>query len=234
MTTRLVVIAVLLAMGRAVAPEPTPVPTIKEAHRDADAPMRPADPTVEIVTLKPQPTPVPSPKPKLLVSVLPKTPVGIQYQLIDTFKTYIGIKENPPGSNNGPLIDKFNQLCGFAPKDHAPWCASVKSFGYHTNGLPFRGAYSPSWFAKARKIERDDVQVGDSAVVFYPSMGRYGHTICAIWKVERHAGRVTTVYTYEGNTFGMGKAGSREGDQFAWRVRGAGTITFVRWWRDPA
>lgn len=57
-------------------------------------------------------------------------------------------------------------------------------------------------------------------------MGRYAHTIACVEKVISSAGRVVQVQTLEGNTNAQN---SREGDQFARRVRSADTLTFMRW-----
>jgi hypothetical protein len=147
--------------------------------------------------------------------------------LLRTFASYVGIKEQPLGSNNGPMVSKFNASCGFKPSDRAPWCASVAHYGYRVNGAPDRpGAYSPSWYVKARVVPAKDVQPGDVGLVWFPSKKRYAHTIAAIEKVN-WSGRVVSSYvTLEGNTNAMG---SREGDQFARRVRPADTVTVVRW-----
>lgn len=76
-------------------------------------------------------------------------------------------------------------------------------------------------------VTRDAAQPGDMALVWFPAKGRYAHTIACIEAVRRNpAGRVSEVVTLEGNTNAQG---SREGDQFARRIRAADTLTFVRW-----
>ena len=147
--------------------------------------------------------------------------------LLKTFSSYVGIKESPMGSNNGVMVDKFNASCGLNPSDHAPWCASVAHYGYMVNGAPDRpGAYSPSWYAKTRVIPSGMAQPGDVGLIYFPSKGRYAHTIAAIERVNR-SGRIVSSYTtLEGNTNAMG---SREGDSFARRVRPASTVKVVRW-----
>ena len=147
--------------------------------------------------------------------------------LLKTFASYVGITEQPMGSNNGPMVNKFNASCGLKPSDHAPWCAAVAHYGYMVNGAGDRpGAYSPSWYAKSRVITAKEVQPGDVGLIYFPSKGRYAHTITAIEKVN-WSGRVVSSYvTLEGNTNAMG---SRDGDRFARRVRPADTVTVVRW-----
>jgi len=147
--------------------------------------------------------------------------------LLKTFAGYVGIKEEPMGSNNGVMVNKFNASCGLRPSDHAPWCASVAHYGYMVNGAPDRpGAYSPSWYSKARVIPAALVQPGDVGLIYFPSKGRYAHTIAAIERVNRSGRIVTSYVTLEGNTNAMG---SREGDSFARRVRPADTVKIVRW-----
>ena len=148
--------------------------------------------------------------------------------LVKTFASYVGIKEDPMGSNNGVMVNKFNASCGLKPSDHAPWCASVAHYGYLVNGAPDRpGAYSPSWYRMTRVIPAAMVQAGDVGLIYFPSKGRYAHTIAAIEKVNR-SGRIVSSYTtLEGNTSQM--TGSREGDQFCRRIRPADTVKIVRW-----
>ena len=147
--------------------------------------------------------------------------------LLKTFASYVGIKESPMGSNNGVMVDKFNASCGLKPSDHAPWCASVAHYGYLVNGAPDRpGAYSPSWYAKTRVIPAEMAQPGDVGLIYFPSKGRYAHTIAAIERVNRSGRIVSSYVTLEGNTNAMG---SREGDSFARRVRPASTVKVVRW-----
>ena len=150
--------------------------------------------------------------------------------LIKTFASYVGIKEDPMGSNRGAMVDKFNASCGMKA---VPWCASVAHYGYVLHGKPSApGAYSPSWYRKTRKVSPLDVRPGDAALVWFPSMGRYGHTIACIERVRYRGKTPIEVVTLEGNTYGMSRPGVREGDQFARRIRPADQLTFVRWWTD--
>jgi hypothetical protein len=202
----------------ALTPPPAKPKTVKDLTGDADAPS----PIIQTHVL-----PQPSSTPKVVAPPAVLKPGNIQEQLIATFRAYVGIKEEPLGSNNGPMVDKFNASCGFSRADHAPWCASVAHYGYLQNGLQRPGAYSPSWFTKARAISRDKVVPADVALVWFASKGRYAHTIACVEKVTFSAGRVVQVITLEGNTNAQG---SREGDQFARRMRPADTVQFVRWW----
>jgi hypothetical protein len=175
---------------------------------------------------------VPPNAPKPITPVEPmgpkvEIPTNRQNKLLQIFASYVGIKEQPMGSNNGPMVNKFNASCGLDPSEHAPWCAAVAHYGYLQIGLKAPGAYSPSWFTKSRAISRDKVVPGDVGLIYFASKGRYAHTIAAIEKATFSAGRVVQVTTLEGNTNAQG---SREGDQFARRIRPADTVQFVRWW----
>ena len=214
--------------GSPARPQPTPRPVII-ATTPSDKKLPPAEvpqATPKPVEFRTQPpaltTPAPAPR-KVdggLIAVDSKA-------LLRTFASYVGIKEEPLGSNNGPMVNKFNAACGLKPSDHAPWCAAVAHYGYMVNGAGDRpGAYSPSWYAKSRVITAKDVQPGDVGLIYFPSKGRYAHTITAIEKVN-WSGRVVASYvTLEGNT---NTQGSRDGDTFARRVRPADTVTVVRW-----
>lgn len=183
------------------------------------------------VVASPKATPVPVQPLVVLPKVVdqPTEKIDLRKKLIATFQSYVGIKEEPLGSNQGKMVNKFNLSAGFKPSDEAPWCASVTHYGYQENGLKGRGAYSPSWFVKSREVSRNDVEPADVALVYFASKGRYAHTIACVEKVTRSAGRVVQVTTLEGNTNAQG---SREGDQFARRVRPADSLTFVRWWNQ--
>jgi hypothetical protein len=173
----------------------------------------------------PAPTPKPTPEPDRR-NVAQTDPYAAR--LVATFRPMVGIHEQPMGSNRGPEVDRFNRAAKTALG--SPWCASVAHYGYELNGLRGHGAYSPDWFAKSRVVPRDQVRPGDMALVWFPAKGRYAHTITAVESVRRNpAGRVQEVVTLEGNTNAQG---SREGDQFARRIRAADGLTFVRW-RDP-
>lgn len=202
-------LSVLILLAMATPPARPVVTDMKTKTGDTDA-----LPVTTVVT-----TSVPN-------EILPEATK--QQSIVKLFQGFVGIKEEPLGSNNGPMVDKFNASCGLSRADHAPWCASVAHYGYVANGLPGKGAYSPSWFSKTRRVTQTDVLPADIGLIYFPSKGRYAHTIAAIEKPVRSAGRIVQVTTLEGNTNAQG---SREGDQFARRTRPADTITFMRWWK---
>lgn len=228
--------------GRPARPQPTPPRATPRpvviATTPSDKKLPPAK--VPVATPRPAtPKPIATPQPVAPATPAPATPtprrstvgglIAVDSKvLLKTFASYVGIKEEPLGSNNGPMVSRFNASCGFKPSDRAPWCASVAHYGYRVHGAPDRpGAYSPSWYQKRRVVASKDVILGDVGLVYFPSKKRYAHTIAAIEKVN-WSGRVVSSYvTLEGNTSQM--TGSREGDQFCRRVRPADTVTVVRW-----
>jgi hypothetical protein len=185
----------------------TPFTDMKEKTGDADA-LPVAPPTKPVVAAAP--------------------PSQRVQKLLTTLRGYVGMKEQPKGSNRGPMIDKFNASAGLNPNSRAPWCASVAHYVYTENGLQGYGAYSPSWFNKRKRVPQTDVQPADVGLIYFPSKGRYAHTIAAIEETVRSAGRIVQVTTLEGNTNAQG---SREGDQFARRRRPADTVVFMRHWK---
>jgi len=215
------------AMNRKPLPAPTPtpapviIPTTKSdaKHPPAKVPATPAVPA----PVAPD-APADEWKPPAGSALKPVEAA----KLLEVFRGYLGMREEPLGSNNGPMINKFNASCGFKPSDHAPWCASVTHYGYLVLGAPDRpGAYTPSWYSKLRVIPPNMVQPGDVGLVYFPSKGRYAHTIAAIEKVGRTGRTVSSYTTLEGNT--TQATGSREGDGFYRRVRPSDTVTVVRW-----
>jgi len=72
-------------------------------------------------------------------------------------RSYVGVCEDPPGSNRGEHVERFLKLCGIAPP--APWCAAfvyaciaeaAKSSGCANPFAKVEGkAWTPSWLAWA-------------------------------------------------------------------------------------
>jgi hypothetical protein len=146
---------------------------------------------------------------------LPKTPTEL---LLDVLRGQIGVRERPMGSNRGPEVDAYNAAAK-APMG-SPWCAAVRAWANLKVGMPVPegAAYSPSWFPKSRRV--GSPRPGDAGGVYFPSKGRIAHLV-TVEEVRR-----TDVVTLEGNTNAQG---SREGDQFARRVRGKDALSYARW-----
>lgn len=117
-------------------------------------------------------------------------------------KSQVGVKENPAGSNRGPLIDTWERLCGILA---APWCGCYVNRALMAAGFPAQPwlRYCPSIEAKARAGEGGwswhaphDARAGDLAL--------YGAG------EAKHVGLVAQFQnTYEGNT-SSGHAGSQD------------------------
>lgn len=78
------------------------------------------------------------------VSPTSVTPTGTPAdKIIRTARKYLGVHEDPPGSNKGPLVTKWLAACGF-PGGGEPWCAAfacavLREAGH---GLPFEDSAS--------------------------------------------------------------------------------------------
>lgn len=143
--------------------------------------------------------------------------------IVAVARSQIGVLEDPIGSNRGKKVDEYNATC---TDPGAPWCASFTRWCFWKTGQrDVPGAYSPDWYSKSRLIKKEDVRVGDTALIYFNSLGRYGHTICCVEKVSKTL-RSIEVTTIEGNT---NPDGGREGYGVFRRVRSADTLTFVRW-----
>lgn len=152
----------------------------------------------------------------------------LQTALLTVFLALVGIKEEPIGSNRGPTIDEANRVAQ-APLG-SPWCASIAKWGFLQIGIEdVPGAWSPDWGKKDHRIPAEQVQTGDQGVIWFNSLGRYGHTIACVETINRRGSKIISVTTLEGNT---NRQGSREGDGFYRRVRPSGSVQFVRWLHD--
>ena len=138
--------------------------------------------------------------------------------MLDLLRKQIGVRERPMGSNRGPEVDAYNAAA--KTEMGSPWCAAVRAWANLKVGLPVPdgAAYSPSWFPKSRRVAAP--AAGDAGGVYFPSKGRIAHLV-TVEEVRR-----TDVVTLEGNTNAQG---SREGDQFARRIRGKDALTYARW-----
>jgi hypothetical protein len=143
-------------------------------------------------------------------------------RLLEVLRAQVGVKEEPLGSNWGPKVKVYLEAAGVTTP--APWCAAVGTWAFHEIGRSdVPGAWSPSWFPKERRVRLDDVRPGDQGGIYFPKLGRVGHLLT----VERMQGR--EVITLEGNTNAQG---SREGDQFARRIREKDQAVYARWTRN--
>ena len=158
---------------------------------------------------------------------------------LDNACKYIGVRENPPGSNRGRLIDRWNQdACGMVG---VFWCASFVHGMFKEAGVELPGG------ASVQKIRQAGITAGwivkrprrgDLVCFDFTRDDRYGPFGDHIGFVERvlalrwSGGRFTGwIRTVEANTSGQGLTGSQSdgGGVFRrWRwVRGIGA-DFVR------
>lgn len=140
-------------------------------------------------------------------------------------RRYLGVEEQPRGSNRGPYINEFIEFTGLKPPQ--PWCAAFVSFVIHkaagelgvNTDFP-KTALTPQILAYAKRkgnlITRAEMdsgakpQPGDVFLLYYPTLNRVAHT----GFVERVLPLV--VVTIEGNT---NDSGGREGYKVARRIR---------------
>ena len=71
-------------------------------------------------------------------------------------KSQLGVKESPPDSNSGPMVDQYIASCGLKPPE--PWCACFQTWvlkhALYTGELPPDPASCPSWeeWAKSKHL----------------------------------------------------------------------------------
>lgn len=146
--------------------------------------------------------------------------------ILTVARRYIGVEEQPRGSNRGPYIDEFIRFVGLEPPQ--PWCAAFVAFVVHkaaselgiTTDFP-KTAWTPAILAYGRRkgnlITQQELQLGakpqpgDVFLLYYPSLNRVAHT----GFIERVL-PLGIVQTIEGNT---NDQNSREGYKVARRIR---------------
>ena len=121
---------------------------------------------------------------------------------------FIGVKENPPGSNHGLRIDGWGYRC-IGVRGGFPWCASFVWCMFDDIGLKIRGIVNPalveSWvdwaqakgYAKARPFKGDVVCYDWDENGWRDHIGFVEKVLALRWKGGRFVGWIRTV---EGNT----------------------------------
>ena len=147
-------------------------------------------------------------------------------QVVDVARRYIGVEEQPRGSNRGPHINDFLAHAGLPPGN--PWCTAFVSFCIHKAAAEIgietnfpRTGWTPALLPWARKenklITRNEIEAGVKpkpgwvALFYYPNLQRVAHSGI----VERTL-PIGIVVTIEGNT---NNEGSREGYKVCRRLR---------------
>lgn len=136
------------------------------------------------------------------------------------------VREEPRNSNAGQAVEAMLKLCGLG-KGH-PWCAAfVAHAGHAVYGkdwpLPLTaGCAALGEAAKAKGILVNTPLPGDVFLVWFPKLGRFGHTgfVTALGEGGSHR-------CIEGNT---NDGGSRDGWGVFERDRAFGpNDRFIRW-----
>jgi hypothetical protein len=141
-------------------------------------------------------------------------------------RSQLGVKENPPGSNQVP----YSAWYGVA----APWCQMFQNWahvrlgmtppGYVAGTVPKGSAYTPTcadWF---RRLGRWTTRPTAGALVYYDFPGDGVNRISHVGWVEevRPDGSIVAI---EGNT---DSAGSRTGGQVMRKIRSSGIVGYGR------
>lgn len=125
----------------------------------------------------------------------------------DVYMSQIGVTEHPIGSNWGPEVSKY--LFHVNTRIPSPWCAAFVRFCFDSAGIKTNiSAYSPTALNKNNLIYfkirlNKAIEPGDVFTIYFPSMGRIGHT----GFVDRMVNS-SIVETVEGNSNNLG---GREG-----------------------
>ncbi len=188
--------------------------------------VRPGVDTVSIVTeLVHSSNPKKKDTVKKIITVSTNTrPLDYRSAVQKVYVSYIGTREKS-GRNDGPEVEIFLKSVGLGRGN--PWCAAFVHFCLERGGVKnVITAWSPTslnknnlvWFnKKALKT----VLAGDVFSLYYPNLGRIGHT----GFVNRDMGG--TYESVEGNT---NNSLSREGDGVYKKIRSKnGTFAMSRW-----
>jgi hypothetical protein len=161
-------------------------------------------------------------------------------RLLASAESFLGIGEEPKGSNRSGWIDAMNAAVD--ADLGSPWCASFiahcldDSIGVYET-LPFKRTASVQEMvddAKARGLFTKDPSIvlpGDLVVYFYEGLHRYGHIgIVKTIHLAEDADDVTTTVSIDGNTIPDDSGDSREGFGVFEKVRTVGPHTaFLTW-----
>lgn len=145
--------------------------------------------------------------------------------------SYVGVKENPPGSNRGVLIDRWLRSAGINVPPGAPWCMAFVHAMYAYFGVTLGGYASVGFFEEwARKNGelvtrpfRGDIVCYDWGSDGWPDhVGIVVRVLALRWRNRVFAGYVKTV---EGNT---AVGNDSNGGEVMIRRRWVGSCKFVR------
>lgn len=161
------------------------------------------------------------------------TKEGLIAQFIAACHCFVGVKEERP--NGGQMVDLFLKATGLGTG--YPWCAAFLAYvGKLTFSVdqpktkwpvPLTAACLQigNW-AKKEGVLKEDCEIGDLFLLYYPSLKRFAHTGVVIAKVPDKPHRYVVI---DGNT---STTGSREGWVVAKQERTINPSAghrFVRW-----
>lgn len=145
--------------------------------------------------------------------------------------TFVGVKESPPGSNRGPLIDQWLRSAGQRVPPGAPWCMAFVHAMYAHFGKTLGGYASVGFFEAWARKEGDIVARpfrGDIVCYDWDGAGWADHVgivkrvLALRWRGKVFAGWISTV---EGNT---AVGNDSNGGEVMVRRRWVGSCKFVR------
>ena len=156
----------------------------------------------------------------------------IRANALKAAKSQVGVKESPPNSNRGPMVDEFLAASGLRGQAE-PWCAAFVTWCYKQAGYELHGyntAYCPAWLQRCR-TSPEIVQV-------LPKNVRPGDVVLFDWQrdaIADHIGFVTSrvkhgeFQTVEGNTSTGSSGDQSNGGCVAARTRNVrDVIAFLR------
>jgi hypothetical protein len=155
------------------------------------------------------------------VPTVDTAPGGLLRTTLEVAASQVGVMEEPPGSNRGPVVDTYHRAVGLDPADGLPWCAAfvyfcfqraarqlarsnpvVKTAGVLDHWNRAREKRVPTITAAAAHMREELVRPGHVFIIDTGAPGGAGHT----GLVEKIV--MGTLVTIEGNT---NDGGSREG-----------------------
>jgi hypothetical protein len=149
-------------------------------------------------------------------------------------KTQVGVRENPPGSNNGTQVRRYLKSVGI--NFPAAWCLAFVHWCYETLGITLPGGglvqALETWAASVGELvkrpRKGDLICYDwNADNWYDHVGIVERVLALRWRGNRFAGWVQTI---EGNT-SSGIAGSQSDGDGVYRRRRWLTSTNARFIR---
>jgi len=144
-------------------------------------------------------------------------PQAVAAVLIEA-RRYLDVREIPPGSNRGVVIDYCNREAGLDPKGAYPWCCSWamqvgrQALGHRWPCPRTASVAALTHWADVQRCLEETPAVGDLFVIWHPAVHRFAHVG---WVTALQADG--TVDTIEANT--SSGSGSREGWGTFARVR---------------